>query len=260
MCLQRSQYIRSNKLSYTAKNMLSFFNITKETLRYYEKEGLLNPVVGENKYRYYSDWDVFLLAEFRRLRALDYSIKDIKQISAISSQKDLIDFLNNKQSYYLSRERFYKALATHNQLKLTYASEPLNHLVSTRFPETYFCSAYKSLKSFGDDEKYTNFSNMDNNDFSLCDFMLTGSIADPSLMVGGTSFLKSLLPTESDLLRMKLIPEQVAYSINLAVSDGFSLGKKNIAMIPVNLREKTFYAIQLGKVKNSRLIKLWIIK
>lgn len=54
--------------------------ITKHTLRYYEKEGLVHPNKDDNGYRNYSDVDIQVLQLVIFLRNLDISIDDIKGI------------------------------------------------------------------------------------------------------------------------------------------------------------------------------------
>ena len=56
--------------------------ITKHTLRYYEKEGLVHPIKDDNGYRNYSDEDIQKLQLVKFLRNLDISIDDIKGIIA----------------------------------------------------------------------------------------------------------------------------------------------------------------------------------
>lgn len=44
------------------------YNITKEALRYYEKEGLIIPIRDDNGYRNYSDYDIIALQSILELR------------------------------------------------------------------------------------------------------------------------------------------------------------------------------------------------
>ena len=76
-------------------------NITVQTLRHYDKEGLLKPIyVDENNgYRYYSI-NQFLQIDFiRRYRTLGFSVQEIKNIlfsgSSLDSILDGITFQKN---------------------------------------------------------------------------------------------------------------------------------------------------------------------
>lgn len=54
-------------------------NLTKKAIRYYEQEGIINPLIDENNnYRDYSDEDIKRLLEVNLFRQLDIPIKDIK--------------------------------------------------------------------------------------------------------------------------------------------------------------------------------------
>ena len=53
--------------------------ISKANIRFYEKEGLLTPRRGENRYRDYSEEDLDRLREIVILRKLGISVQDIKQ-------------------------------------------------------------------------------------------------------------------------------------------------------------------------------------
>ena len=55
-------------------------NISRANIRFYEKEGLLNPVRKENNYRDYSEEEVTILKKIVIYRKLGISIGDIKSI------------------------------------------------------------------------------------------------------------------------------------------------------------------------------------
>lgn len=55
-------------------------NISRANIRFYEKEGLLNPARKENGYRDYSDNDIAVLKKIIVYRKLGVSVTDIKRI------------------------------------------------------------------------------------------------------------------------------------------------------------------------------------
>ena len=57
-------------------------NISRANIRFYEKEGLLNPARKENGYRDYSDDDIAILKKIIVYRKLGISVTDIKKIFA----------------------------------------------------------------------------------------------------------------------------------------------------------------------------------
>ncbi|MEG0276206.1 MAG: MerR family transcriptional regulator [Coprobacillus sp.] len=72
-----------------------FLHITKHTLIYYEKEGLVSPQRDENGYRNYRKKDIEDLKMVIMLRTMDVSIEEIKLI--INSQLSIRSALSTKQ-------------------------------------------------------------------------------------------------------------------------------------------------------------------
>lgn len=86
-------------MNYSTKKVTEILNISKHTLRYYEKEGLLPPISRDKiGIREYSDSDLELLALIRCMRAAGMSISYIKNymdlckdgISTVSKRKEII--------------------------------------------------------------------------------------------------------------------------------------------------------------------------
>jgi DNA-binding transcriptional MerR regulator len=85
----------------------NIFNISADTLRYYDKIGLLKPEYDQyNRYRYYSLENFFTLSRILFLKSLDISMKDIKNyfnnqekdhlLRLLKSEKDEIDSKINR--------------------------------------------------------------------------------------------------------------------------------------------------------------------
>ena len=64
----------------TIKEMETRCHLDRANIRFYEKEGLLNPARLANGYRDYSEEDVETLLRIKLLRALQVSLEDIKQL------------------------------------------------------------------------------------------------------------------------------------------------------------------------------------
>ena len=57
-------------MKYTQKDICRLLNIKRETLRHYEKEGIITPEVNaDNQYRFYDDYQMYLIAECKRYHA-----------------------------------------------------------------------------------------------------------------------------------------------------------------------------------------------
>ena len=73
----------------------------RANIRYYEKEGLLQPERTENGYREYSEKDLQQLLKVRLLRSLHFSLEDIK---SLIQKKTTLSFLLKNQIRYLESE------------------------------------------------------------------------------------------------------------------------------------------------------------
>lgn len=90
--------INKNKRKYfTAGELAAIFNISKQSLLYYDKVNLLSPdFVSENGYRNYSIQQFLDLEIIVNLRALDISIANIKKYLADRSKEHFLQLLQEK--------------------------------------------------------------------------------------------------------------------------------------------------------------------
>lgn len=65
---------------YTISQMAQLLSTSKDTLRYYDKIGLIKPIRGTNKYRYYTQTDLLI---FQYIEVMKYAGLSLSQISAI---------------------------------------------------------------------------------------------------------------------------------------------------------------------------------
>lgn len=84
-----------------AKEAEQLTGLSKQTLIWYEKEGLIHPERKENRYREYSDQDIKTLLLIKLLRGMDVSIDDIRQIL---EQHVSVEEILEEQKVYLERE------------------------------------------------------------------------------------------------------------------------------------------------------------
>lgn len=62
------------------KDVEELLQLTRANIRFYEKEGLLNPQRNENGYRTYSEEDIEQLKKIILFRKLGVPVQDIKKI------------------------------------------------------------------------------------------------------------------------------------------------------------------------------------
>lgn len=83
---------------YLIGDVAKMLDISAETIRFYEKEGLIAPQKDEkNNYRYYSINDITQLNDILFLRELGLGIKDIKETLGGTNSKDLRLFCQKKR-------------------------------------------------------------------------------------------------------------------------------------------------------------------
>ena len=63
-------------------------NLTIDTLRYYEKEGLITPARDQNNIRMYSDSDIRWIQFIKKLKQTGMPLKNIKEYSNFRDQGD----------------------------------------------------------------------------------------------------------------------------------------------------------------------------
>ncbi|NLC68866.1 MAG: MerR family transcriptional regulator [Clostridiaceae bacterium] len=98
-------------MAYTVKQVSEITGVTKRTLRFYDKIGLLRPAgMTEAGYRLYDDNNLELLQQIMFLRELDFSLKQIKDI-VTSSQYDRKQALIRQGELLNRKAERLKALA-----------------------------------------------------------------------------------------------------------------------------------------------------
>ena len=100
---------------FTAGELANLFGISKQTLLYYHKIGLLSPeFIAENNYRHYTMQQYQDLEIIVNLRSFDVSITDIKKYLKSRSKKDFIDISKKKktecETIIKEKERIIKSL------------------------------------------------------------------------------------------------------------------------------------------------------
>lgn len=92
-------------MNYKIGDVVKLLNINKETIRYYEKIGLLKGVAkDDNGYRIYTDFEIEMLEFILMAKKYDFTLKEIGLIIAEFEEdekmnyKDIVNVVNNKIS------------------------------------------------------------------------------------------------------------------------------------------------------------------
>ena len=92
-------------MQYKAKEVSQILNIPIDTLRYFEKIGVIHPHINEtNHYRYYDAWDINFIFDYLNYRKMDYSSQESIQFIRSSSLEEQIDKIKQKIQYYEQKQ------------------------------------------------------------------------------------------------------------------------------------------------------------
>lgn len=112
-------------MDYTIKKFASMQGLTVDTLRQYEKKGIIHPYQDEeNGYRYYSDMDVRIVATSRWFSSLGFSLSQVAEIMEslhnevlqdafsrrVMEQKRQIAFEEKRLQEMLRFQRYYELI------------------------------------------------------------------------------------------------------------------------------------------------------
>ena len=120
-------------MSYTTGEVAKKLGLTKDGLRYYEKEGLLPPIKrNQSGHRSYSEADVEWIFLIRCLRDTDMPIAKIKQYVALLRHKgtgsiaERQAILKDHQAYINEKRASYDRLSLLIDKKLSFYDDALN--------------------------------------------------------------------------------------------------------------------------------------
>ena len=263
-------------MEYSAKEVMNFLNINRETLRHYENMGLIHPRIDDKThYRYYTDFDIETIAECRKYRSADFSIKEIDKIKHIDSLLQYVSILEQKQEYYKKQSLYFYKLIHKNNETLDKLHSIINHshLISIEeLEECYlFPASYDFKHFFEDKDKYLNFTSTVHEDFAFTDFSLLikkdDFINQKTNYIGGTSFSKDMIEilniSDKHMIHVK---KQKALSTIIIINEDFNINYSlfNPALQYIQdhhlVISGDIFATQIAKIhKNkNRYLKVWV--
>ena len=96
---------------YTSKDLQEIFRIGRETIRYYEKIGIIHGKVNAtNKYHYYDDLDIENLARILKYREFKFPLQQIKKLRSANHISDFQFVLTNQIRHLKSEIKIDKVL------------------------------------------------------------------------------------------------------------------------------------------------------
>lgn len=114
---------------YSTKQICQIFNINRETLRHYERMGLLNPRINSsNGYREYSYWDVSTIIDILKYRSLGFTLSDTKDALFDMDFPKIVDMLEVHTDYFKNLIKQYELLLEKTTRDFAYLRGALSHI------------------------------------------------------------------------------------------------------------------------------------
>lgn len=102
---------------YTIGQVSKFLGMSRDTLKFYEDKGLVNPKKNdENGYRKYNQFDIYDITTINFYREIDIEIKKIQEIRKSKSISNLELLLEEKEQIILEEIKYKKLLLKKIQL------------------------------------------------------------------------------------------------------------------------------------------------
>ncbi|MDR1573189.1 MAG: MerR family transcriptional regulator [Clostridiales Family XIII bacterium] len=124
---------------YKIGEIAEILGVTRDTLRYYEKRGIVSPVKdAENDYRYYDFWDVNFLMDCLWYRAFDFSLEQVADIFKMESYQDISDMFKRKEEDYravIRRNSLLLERSEHQRAEIARVGQLLGKCVIAMCPE-----------------------------------------------------------------------------------------------------------------------------
>lgn len=85
-------------MRYKIGDLARLFNLSTESIRHYERQGLIHPQKAEgSSYRYYQAWDMAVLSACRQYRALGFTLEESAEMLGQHNPGDVLDELRGRE-------------------------------------------------------------------------------------------------------------------------------------------------------------------
>lgn len=87
--------------TYLRSELATLTGFSSDTIRYYEKQGLLKPEIGENNYRRYTEDDTVRLRFISLCKEFDFTLQEIQEMMEIvdsGQRSSLLEILKKRIS------------------------------------------------------------------------------------------------------------------------------------------------------------------
>ncbi len=193
------------------------FDISTDTLRYYDKIGLLkSDCDSNNSYRYYSVEKFFILSRILFLKNLDIPLRDIKNYLHNQKTDHLLKLLKNEEAEIdnrINRLMNLKAKITNKIDLIEGADKHINQIRVERLPER--CGVFINIKNIDDEYEIKRSFKEHEAHLKISSWLIEGqiytSISKDDVLKGSFSkfnyFIEVLSIKEDESNQLKVLPE-----------------------------------------------------
>lgn len=94
---------------YRISEVSQMIGIPIDTIRYYEKVGIISPI-RKGTYRAFSDEDIYLLCEYKKMRSYGLTLHEIKNFNHVVNMRDYAEQFAEIRDDYSRKVKYYLAL------------------------------------------------------------------------------------------------------------------------------------------------------
>lgn len=138
-------------MKYKISDTSKMIDIPVDTIRYYEKIGIISPE-RRGTYRFFSEEDIYLMCEYKKLRSYGLSPDDIHAFYDISCIEDYADEFEKIRNNCKQRADFYKNLEksmSESVDLLKNIDDYIGNFHVTKMEARYYIDFYKTLNNTG---------------------------------------------------------------------------------------------------------------
>lgn len=158
-------------MRYTQKDICRAFDIKRDTLRHYERLGIIQPQIDAgNGYRYCDDWQINLLWECKRYQAMGFSLAQVRDIlhrdTLADVEQSVDERLNNMEWELAYQTMALESMRTYRAM-LSGAADRLGRYRLRTFPQVRFV-ARREVHDLLLDERSTEAGSFVNRNQAVC--------------------------------------------------------------------------------------------
>lgn len=134
---------------YKISEVSQMIDIPVDTIRYYEKRGILSPI-RKGTYRAFSDEDVYILCEYKKMRSYGLTLNEIKDFNHVADMRDYAERFEAIRDDCDQKIKYYHALKksmVSSVEMLRNAKEHVGNYQMTEITAKYYIDFFQQKKA-----------------------------------------------------------------------------------------------------------------